>query len=105
MTFRIFFIKNLSKKTISQRNSIEFFFFVFLESSEMYADRSLNEIGAKLIFFSRKISSQKLIIKILLNKKNESENCFAYVSEHCASFGTKNNWATFEEVCMSFARK
>jgi len=30
-------------------------------------------------------------MKILLNKKNikKSENYFAYVSEHCASFGTK----------------
>ena len=31
------------------------FFFMFLESSETYADPSLNEIGAKLFFFSRKI--------------------------------------------------
>jgi len=31
-------------------------FLILLESSEMYADKSLNKSGAKLLFFSRKIS-------------------------------------------------
>jgi len=47
---------------------------------------------------SEKISSQKL--KILLNEKiqeNWKKNV-SYVSEHCASFGTKKKLATFRVV-------
>ena len=44
---------------------------------------------------------QKLKVTILLNenmKKMNGKNYFEYVSEHCASYGTKNslNLATFE---------
>ena len=58
--------------TRSKENFREFFF-SFSQSSEMYADLSLIESGEKLntIFFDKKI-------------------VFAYVSEHWASFGTKN---------------
>ena len=57
------------------------FVFVLLESSKKYADLILNEIGAKLDsssnFFSRKNSFEKIY--------------FAYVSEHCTSFGTRSS--------------
>ena len=56
------------------------FFVHFLESSETYADPSLNEIGAKLkkksIFFSK-----KLIENCVKRKKLKNQNIvFAYVS-------------------------
>ena len=76
-------------------------FLIYLESSETYAETSLNEIGTKLnfssTFFFEKIS-QKLKIKILINEYFflNRKIVFAYVSDYCASIGTKNyNLAIF----------
>ena len=62
----------------------------------MYADPGLNKVGSKLNFSSKSVveksvESQKL--KILLNEKSKKNHkiVFVYVSEHCASFGTKNS--------------
>ena len=84
------------------------YFLVFLESSETYADPSLNEIGAKL-YFSSKLE-MKLKIKILLNEKilKNRKILFEYVSEYWAYFGTRNSICPLLEgagVCIAFSRK
>ena len=74
-----------------------------VDFNKAYADPSLNKVGAKLkillTFFFEKchtflFKSQKLKIKVLLNEKNR-KIVFAYVTEHCAFFGTKINFSYF----------
>ena len=75
------------------------FFFIYFESSEPCVDPSLTETGTKL-----NVSSNFLVETCNGNfverkcKKNR-KIVFAYVSEHCASFWTKNSTklATFEK--------
>ena len=64
----------------------------------------------KVLFIIRRQKSQKLKIKILLNENTYykiHEIVFAYVSEHCASFGTENSICSFlkgrgkEPACCS----
>ena len=50
--------KPMGLRPTQNRNNVLIFFilfFIFLKSSETYANPSLNEIGAKLFFFYRKI--------------------------------------------------
>ena len=59
------------------RNFLYQDFFYYPKSSETYANPSLKEIRAKLIFFIEKYLSQTLEIKILLHEQilRKSENC------------------------------
>ena len=86
-------------KKIYLKNVEHFFqrvFFIPLESSETYADLSYNKIRANLIFSSAtfvEICPRNLKLQFCEMKKNHINRNFvlAYVSEHCASFGTKNS--------------
>ena len=69
------------------------FFFVFLGSSETYANPSVNKIGDKLDFSSNNL---KLTFIKWKNEEKKLENCFAYVSEHYAFCNQTLNLATFQ---------
>ena len=80
------------RKKYLLKNYLNFFLFIFLESPEAYT-KNVHRNRSKLKFFDaifcRKIKSQKLRIKILLNEKSKKK-C-EYIPEPCASFDTVNS--------------
>ena len=95
----IAYVSNNSKKKNCRIFFLEFFlaiFFNFLRISGNVCRSEFKQNQSKTTFFVENCcwtisKSQKLKIKILFNEKcnKNRKTVFAYVSEHCASFGTK----------------
>ena len=96
---------NVIKRKIVSRISRYVYMSMFTCSSEITFNRG-RYIGYSVSLVSVCESDSKHKMKILLNEKIKKNRkiVFSYVSEHCASLGTKKKDHFWRRVCVVFSR-